>query len=310
MPAAADSELAVERSSDPHEREQAENDWRPCTSNRDSEASNGRQKYASNEASPKDRRASMYAGWADYEEAMREAVMPDCRAAPSLLLRRGSVSGEHAWDEAVRLEADVWSEALERRRRVVESEDIRQPPASAGAMRALPPTAGEKYGGSASASARARRATSTNAPAQPSAQRAVSGPTPAAPGPSAPSSATTAATAGASAAQEPFSPTRPGAAMRRSRSMPAPRKSADDNVLKPKMARSSFAARRTAESKNSCSMPKSTAAAAAGAGAVAAKKRAKSGKKLMLPFAYAEDDPRVGHVESADGRIAPEYLPS
>jgi hypothetical protein len=47
-------------------------------------------------------------------------------------------------------------------------------------------------------------------------------------------------------------------------------------------------------------MPKSTAAAAAGAGAVAAKKRAKSSKKLMLPFAYAEDDPRVKHVEAAE----------
>jgi hypothetical protein len=56
-------------------------------------------------------------------------------------------------------------------------------------------------------------------------------------------------------------------------------------------------------------MPKSTIAAAAGAGAVAAKKRAKASRKLMLPFAYAEDDPRVLHVECADGRVIPEFLP-
>jgi hypothetical protein len=110
----------------------------------------------------------------------------------------------------------------------------------------------------------------------------------------------------AASSAEPLSPQRPGASMRRSRSMPAPRKSADD-CPKPKLARSSFN-RRSATHGNS-SMPKSTAAAAAGAGAVAAKKRAKASRKLMLPFAYAEDDPRVYHVECADGRVVPEYLP-
>lgn len=118
-------------------------------------------------------------------------------------------------------------------------------------------------------------------------------------------------TASSSAAQasvpEPLSPLRPGASIRRSRSMPASRKSADDPCSKPKASRASFA-RRPGPAGYS-SMPKSTAAAAAGAGAVAAKKRAKASRKLMLPFAYAEDDPRVGHVECADGRIVPEYLP-
>lgn len=96
---------------------------------------------------------------------------------------------------------------------------------------------------------------------------------------------------------EPLSPQRLGAAMRRSRSMPAPRKSAEESAPKSKLARS-FTTRQ--RSLNSSSMPKSTAATAAGTGAVAAKKRAKSSKKLMLPFAYAEDDPRVRHVESAE----------
>jgi hypothetical protein len=98
---------------------------------------------------------------------------------------------------------------------------------------------------------------------------------------------------------EPVSPQRPGAAIRRSRSMPAPRKSAEDSAPKPKLARS-FTRHRALATGSSSSMPKSTAAAAAGAGAVAAKKRAKSSKKLMLPFAYAEDDPRVKHVEAAE----------
>jgi len=111
-----------------------------------------------------------------------------------------------------------------------------------------------------------------------------------------------------SSAQEPLSPTRPGASIRRSRSMPASRKSTEETCAKPKAARSSFARRSDAPGSRS-SMPKSTAAAAAGAGAVAAKKRAKASRKLMLPFAYAEDDPRVHHVECADGRVVPEYLP-
>lgn len=105
--------------------------------------------------------------------------------------------------------------------------------------------------------------------------------------------------------------------MRRSKSMPATRKSTDDVSGKAgnKGVRSAFNRHRGLhKSANSdaasSSMPKSTAAAAAGAGSVAAKKRAKgSSKKLMLPFVYAEDDPRVFHVESADGRIVPEYLP-
>eukprot|EP00928_Gymnodinium_smaydae_P033407 TRINITY_DN23939_c0_g1_i1.p1 TRINITY_DN23939_c0_g1~~TRINITY_DN23939_c0_g1_i1.p1 ORF type:complete len:643 (+),score=82.10 TRINITY_DN23939_c0_g1_i1:68-1930(+) len=59
------------------------------------------------------------------------------------------------------------------------------------------------------------------------------------------------------------------------------------------------------------SMPRSTAATAAGAGAVAAKKRQKgASKKLVLPFAYADDDPRIFHVESCVGQSSPEFLPS
>lgn len=105
--------------------------------------------------------------------------------------------------------------------------------------------------------------------------------------------------ASSATASEPLSPQRPGASIRRSRSMPAPRKSAEESASKPKLARSS-GRHRSLASGHSSSMPKSTAAAAAGAGSVAAKKRAKSSKKLMLPFAYAEDDPRVGHVESCE----------
>lgn len=114
------------------------------------------------------------------------------------------------------------------------------------------------------------------------------------------------AAAAPSSAQEHLSLQRPGVSIRRSRSMPAQRKSAEESGQKTKHGRSSCT-RRVAGSH--CSMPKSTNAAAAGAGAVAAKKRARASRKLMLPFAYAEDDPRVGHVESADGRVLPEYLP-
>lgn len=123
-----------------------------------------------------------------------------------------------------------------------------------------------------------------------------------------------ASSAAAPSAQEPFSPQRrinaactDGASIRRSRSMPAARKSAEESGQKNKTVRSSFARRSAAP--GSTSMPKSTTAAAAGAGAVAAKKRARKSQKLMLPFVYAEDDPRIGHVESADGRIVPEFLP-
>lgn len=59
------------------------------------------------------------------------------------------------------------------------------------------------------------------------------------------------------------------------------------------------------------SLPRSTASAAAGAGAVAAKTRRKgSSKRLVLPFAYSDNDPRVVHVESCEGRVSPEYSPS
>lgn len=107
--------------------------------------------------------------------------------------------------------------------------------------------------------------------------------------------------------------------IRRSKSMPATRKwLADDALAKPCRVKSppppaSFGRRQlqhgTPAPSASSSMPKSTAAAAAGAGAVAAKKRSRGSKKLMLPFAYSEDDPRVGHVECAEGRISPEFLP-
>eukprot|EP00929_Paragymnodinium_shiwhaense_P000487 TRINITY_DN100726_c0_g1_i1.p1 TRINITY_DN100726_c0_g1~~TRINITY_DN100726_c0_g1_i1.p1 ORF type:complete len:560 (+),score=126.14 TRINITY_DN100726_c0_g1_i1:96-1775(+) len=103
------------------------------------------------------------------------------------------------------------------------------------------------------------------------------------------------------------------AAMRRSKSMPASEKRASgaQGVESEAPSRSvEKAASQKTGKRTSPSMPKSTAATAAGAGAVAAKKRSKSSsKKLVLPFAYAEDDPRVYHAETCEGRIAPEFLP-
>mmetsp|Transcript_41929 Transcript_41929/g.96213 ORF Transcript_41929/g.96213 Transcript_41929/m.96213 type:complete len:408 (+) Transcript_41929:126-1349(+) len=48
--------------------------------------------------------------------------------------------------------------------------------------------------------------------------------------------------------------------------------------------------------------------APAAASLVTAKRKAK-GKRLTLPFAFGEDDPRVAHLEATDGRILAEYLP-
>lgn len=80
----------------------------------------------------------------------------------------------------------------------------------------------------------------------------------------------------------------------------------------PKAKRSIPAGGHKASSSASSSMPKSNGASAAGAGSVAAKKRAKALKKVMLPFWYADDDPRVGHIGDVglEGRILPEFLPS
>lgn len=57
-------------------------------------------------------------------------------------------------------------------------------------------------------------------------------------------------------------------------------------------------------------LPKSTAAAAAGAGSIAAKVRKKGGcRKMVLPFSYGINDPRLLHVEQAEGPCCPEFLP-
>jgi len=98
-------------------------------------------------------------------------------------------------------------------------------------------------------------------------------------------------------------------AMRRSKSMPADKRAGDDSSRKASSGKSHLVRGRTVGVGSSSSMPKSTASTAAGAGAVAAKKRQKNtSRKLVLPFAYAEDDSRVFHVESCEGIPAPEYL--
>jgi len=106
---------------------------------------------------------------------------------------------------------------------------------------------------------------------------------------------------------------------RRSRSVPAEKRPSDDAATALPVGSRSPAARtgfvrsrsRAGVAMNTApgSMPKSTAATAAGAAAVAVKKRQRNtSRKLMLPFAYAEDDPRVQHVASTEGRTADEFV--
>jgi len=172
--------------------------------------------------------------------------------------------------------------------RVAQGHDGQHAPSSAGEVRVLVPASGsaDKSGSTAAfASARSTRPRATISTANSK-------------------TCTFGSSVAAATSAEPLSPQRP---VRRTQSMPARRKG-EESCPKPKLGRSSFA-RRVVDSTELQKCRRSTATAAAGAGAVAVKKKAKASGKLMLPFAYAEDDPRVAHVEAADGRIIPEFLP-
>jgi len=99
-------------------------------------------------------------------------------------------------------------------------------------------------------------------------------------------------------------------AMRRSKSVPAHVREHRQHVSDKGHAATPTLRKSRASHTSGTALPKSTAAAVAGAGSVAAKARKKGlPKKMVLPFSYGFDDPRVWHVESTEGRICPEYLP-
>jgi len=105
----------------------------------------------------------------------------------------------------------------------------------------------------------------------------------------------------------------------RSKSVPAASKGVESNDELPGNSRecngevraSDFSRRRgSGGGGTTAASVKSTAATSAGSGAAAVKKRPKKSRKLVLPFAYADDDLRVICVESCEGQVLPEYLPS
>jgi hypothetical protein len=66
--------------------------------------------------------------------------------------------------------------------------------------------------------------------------------------------------------------------------------------------------RNTIDTGGSCP---SSVAKSLGSSAAIAKKRSKKGsKRLVLPFTYAEDDPRVLHLQRCDGQVVLEFLPT
>lgn len=67
---------------------------------------------------------------------------------------------------------------------------------------------------------------------------------------------------------------------------------------------------KTASQTANWSLPKSTAAAGAASSAVKVKKKNSVPRKMVLPFSYGFDDPRYWHVESTEGQICPDFLPT
>mmetsp|Transcript_15824 Transcript_15824/g.37279 ORF Transcript_15824/g.37279 Transcript_15824/m.37279 type:complete len:446 (+) Transcript_15824:164-1501(+) len=60
----------------------------------------------------------------------------------------------------------------------------------------------------------------------------------------------------------------------------------------------------------SCRLPRASPVVPSGSNAQAGVKKRTKSKKMILPFAYGDDDPRIAHLEATgDGRILPEYLP-
>lgn len=94
---------------------------------------------------------------------------------------------------------------------------------------------------------------------------------------------------------------RSSAAIRRCKSLPAT----------PTVTKKGRGSAKDAHSKAaSALLPKSTTSTAAGAGSSAAKVRKKGcSKKMVLPFSYGTNDPRLLHVEQAEGPCCPAFLP-